>query len=780
MARPSILCASLAPRAAASLTFPLRAALLAAPSRGRYGSCPGDPRCPPEACGSYDHPEQSCVTAFDPSSYHFKNTTIREATGGAPTMLFVSYSFNSADKAVYALNYSWMPATWPWLDVLSSPAPTDSARFWRDIMTRHAAESNMRAMTLDTLQGIVYSFADNLAVVDRAEQMQAGYAAAAAELGIVFRVDCHNAPLAMGSLDQPAWVASRVTDDATPGTSGSDRDELAGAAVFMAALHVRPMQDVLWSTPVQPGDPYSASLSSPSLRLNIQRDFICAVLSTGPVGIGDMVDGTDASVLALALRADSVVLKPAHPLLRLERFYAGTDTAQLWAAASVPARSASASLDRRANSFARLAPLGAAVERADALWWFSLLATNIAPGTSSVAPRDLFPSPPAGATFLASYALSWPTPAAAACTNGSVASACFTLVDDAHPLAADTGGAPPDSQCVAAPNNTLPFRLFQLAPILPSGWVLLGELRKISPLSPQRFLVRAGAPLPASADSDALGPEELCSDGTDLAFRMIGAPGEVVEVTLVSPATADDDDDVATPSTAASRALAGTVLVLAVQLSADGNATVRCGVDGTCAFPAAAAVSDETSAAVGCSDGSCDGFCDNPSVAACNATWTGALSLRAPRSAANASCGGTVPCVAPADACAAGWRLCLGYTSAGDTAAALTAAVSASECASGAAGAFVGAMSSARRAPCPATPPSCDMGCETSTYGAEPVCCGTRCQVPSCSGGVWPAPGTRIMMGAGVDHRECGDMSGGFVDGVLCCRDSSVAPLFWR
>ena len=315
-------------------------------------------------------------------------------------MLFVSVSFNSAN--VFSADYSWIEADWPWFDVLSAPAPEDSARFWRDVMTRHAAESNMRAMTLDTLQGIVYAFADNLREVDRAERMQAGYAAAAAELGIVFRVDCHNAPLAMGALDQPAWVASRVTGDATPGTSGSDRAELAGVAVFMAALHIRPMMDVLWSTSVQPGDPYSASLDSPSLRLNLQRDLALAVLSAGLVGIGDMVGGTDPVLLATALRADSVVLKPAHPLLRLERFYAGADAGMLWAAASVPARSASAALDRRANSLARLTPLGSSNESAAAVWWFSLLATAVTPTFSApLAPRDLFPPPPPGAAFIA-------------------------------------------------------------------------------------------------------------------------------------------------------------------------------------------------------------------------------------------------------------------------------------------------------------------------------------------------------------------------------------------
>jgi hypothetical protein len=744
-----------------------------------YASCPGDPRCPPDACGDWNHPQNSCVTAFDPNPWHFSNTTIRAATGGAPMMMFMSYSFN--DPTRYSANYSWMLATWPWFDVRSSPAPQESARFWRDAMARHVTESNMRAMTLDTLQGIVYGFADNLRGVDRAEQMQLGYAAAAAESGLVFRVDCHNAPLAMSSLDQTAWVASRVTDDATPGSSGSDRDELAGAAVFMAALYIRPMMDVLWSTSVQPGDPYSAAPDAPSVRLNVQRDFALAVLSTGPVGIGDRINGTDVGVLISALRADSIVLKPAHPLLRLERYFAG-DTSQLWAAVSVPARASSAALDRRANSLARLAPLGAAAERSSAQWWYSLLATNVAGG--SVAPRDLFP-PAGGGAFLASASpLSWPNPAPAPCTNGSLASACFALVDDAHPLAIDTGAAP-DTQCAAAPNNSLAFSLLQLAPVLPSGWVLLGELSKVVTLSPQRFLVHAGAPAPAATDSDALDAvAELGSDGSaELSFRLVGAPGEVVELTLVCPAAADP---VAAP---AARAMAGTVLVLVVQLSASGKAAVRCG-GRACSFPAASAAAaqgaaaakiavaaaagaDTPSATTGCSDGSCEGFCEKAAVNACNATWAGALSLRSQRSSANASCGGAAPCLSPADACAPGWGLCLGYSAAGDSAAALTAALSVAECAAtadGPAGAYVAAMSSARRAPCPAAPPTCDMGCNAASYGAEPVCCGARCQVPSCASGVWPSPGTRIMMGAGVAHRECADMAGGFVDGVLCCR----------
>ena len=67
------------------------------------------------------------------------------------------------------------------------------------------------------------------------------------------------------------------------------------------------------------------------------------------------------------------------------------------------------------------------------------------------------------------------------------------------------------------------------------------------------------------------------------------------------------------------------------------------------------------------------------------------------------------------------------------------------------------------------------MGCDVAgAYGSEAVCCGTDCHVPSCASGVWPSPGTLIKMGAGTPHRGCGDMTGGWMTGVLCCKDTSA------
>ena len=116
------------------------------------------------------------------------------------------------------------------------------------------------------------------------------------------------------------------------------------------------------------------------------------VLTTGPVGFGDSLprpgfSGTNVTRLRLAsrwpnqlskvtatvFRLDGVILKPAAPVLRLDRTTAGGP--ELWAAACLPARADKAN-DSRAESLARLDSLDGTPDRADSRWWFALLATD--------------------------------------------------------------------------------------------------------------------------------------------------------------------------------------------------------------------------------------------------------------------------------------------------------------------------------------------------------------------------------------------------------------------
>jgi len=69
--------------------------------------------------------------------------------------------------------------------------------------------------------------------------------------------------------------------------------------------------------------------------------------------------------------------------------------------------------------------------------------------------------------------------------------------------------------------------------------------------------------------------------------------------------------------------------------------------------------------------------------------------------------------------------------------------------------------------PCPRAPVAADNGCAAAGFGAEPVCCGAACVLPSCPSAVWENA-TRIHVGEGDG---CAALPPGAADGVLCCRD---------
>jgi len=117
------------------------------------------------------------------------------------------------------------------------------------------------------------------------------------------------------------------------------------------------------------------------------------------------------------------------------------------------------------------------------------------------------------------------------------------------------------------------YKLMAAAPVLSSGWVLLGDLRKFVPCSPQRFVAPSvvgeldGAP----RDADLVG-----GTASGLEFTVLGAASELVLVWLVTPGLSE-----ASPSSAPP-ALRGRILVVEVRVGSSGRAAVACGVDQGC------------------------------------------------------------------------------------------------------------------------------------------------------------------------------------------------------
>lgn len=501
----------------------------------------------------------------DASRAHLSSLTRHRAL---PSYGRQGFTSDNVYQASAGGGYAWAGA---------SVAGSDSARFFSDRFAElTTGRSQCSALTLDGLPDIFYSSWSDSSTryTDVSEQAtyDRGLADAALAHKLPIRVDSEIPSDVLASVEYGARTVARCTGDATP-CAGKDPTgpwapspkpcraddrwrQLAGSALLYRAMGLRPFTDVLWTTSVQTGDPrWGAGAKRPTPV----HDLVVATLTAGPVGFGDLVNQTNATLLASATRLDGSLLKPASTALRIDRFYRAPPHggAEVWAAVTGPAGSANSATDDRANSMAALGEPEAEA-KGDALWWWSLLSTDVDGGVPSGAPlelSELWPTPPLGKSFLVATVLA--TAAAATqptrprtCVHGALAASCLQLWTEAHPLPVGTSGVPSV--------ETKNFTLALAAPVLSSGWALLGELDKIVPCSPQRFVAPSSAGAPRDADLTA-------GDEVGLAFRVLGSPGESVAVTVVAP-----------PLHMAASPIDGRLIVLELTVPSSGEARVEC------------------------------------------------------------------------------------------------------------------------------------------------------------------------------------------------------------
>lgn len=487
--------------------------------------------------------------ALDASPFHFP-----QGLGAAQLPMQLIFKWFTADN-IYAHKYTFEG---------NSVGGNDAAHFWHTQLTRLVDTAGLRALVWDGLDYTWFSSDVRLDTPGEQRRADSGLADAAAQLGLPMRVDTSVPSDALGSVEYPAYVAQRVTGDANPHDYFEAHNwlEYAQAAVLPTAVGVRPMLDVLWTTPSQPADPRWRGCT----RKNIRHDLILAVLSTGPVGFGDLVGGTDAALLGRASRADGLILKPAFPVLRIDRWYSAAGGAEVWAAVAGPAGGTDPREDARANSMAHMA---AASADPLALWWWQVLATNVDGATIAGRPlalSELWPTPRPSTVLLVAVVDkhvggdgdgAGPPEGSTRCEHGAKAATCLSLWTAGVPL--DVSTSPPDGLYRS-------FALLAAAPVLASGWTLLGELGGVVvPVSPQRFVAVGGGEAPHEQDL------QWAAGG--LHVSVLGVHGETVDVTLVAPPADNHATDSAPGS---SHALNGMVLVLSVPIGATGRAEVRC------------------------------------------------------------------------------------------------------------------------------------------------------------------------------------------------------------
>lgn len=464
-----------------------------------------------------------------------------------------------------------------------SVAASDAARFFHDRFTEIiTSPSQCSALTIDGLAGVYYSHPSRYTSVDGQSMYDSGLANAALKHNLSIRIDQQSPSDVLASVQYGARTVARCTADANPcpGKNATGpwaprpgpcyRDtrwtELAGAALFLRSVGLRPFTDVIWTTPIQSTDP---RWGIGAQRPTVVHDLIVATLTTGPVGFGDLVNCTDAKLLNRSLRQDGVILRPASAALRVNRFYDSPPTggAEIWVAVTGPAGSSDPRRDGRANSMAALgeSEVDAVV---GAVWWWSILATNVdgtMPNGSPLKISELWPQPEPSVKYLVAV-LEYTcmgdgcnispgdSGSGRHCYNGSLASSCLALWDTTHDLPVGTTGAMSQTK-----KN---FTLLAASPLL-DGWALLGDLTKLIPCSPQRFV--------APSQYGAPRPDDLLHS-SEFSFTVLGTSQEVVDVTIVTP-----------PSTSTfASPLEGIIYEFSVEIGSLGSSDVRCIRGGGC------------------------------------------------------------------------------------------------------------------------------------------------------------------------------------------------------
>lgn len=397
-----------------------------------------------------------------------------------------------------------------------------------------------------------------------------GLSDAAAAAGVPVQLCMALASDVLASAALPAVSNIRASDDNDYTYAGPDRWRIGLSSLLHGALSVAPFFDGTWTVAsYAPADaagvPYPAGYAQNATELAVA----ISVLSAGPVGIGDKVGFANASLARLACAANGVLLKPslpASPIDAMWRYSAGATApapplmrvggSEVWAApafipisvangsdagAAVAAATAAAAeargglarfLQRRRGSSGRPRARPQPASGPPPVTpcpFFSVLAVDVEAALEfALLPGDLTPSLGAGsacssAALSISYViLPWSPGIAhltARCTDGARALDCI-MPWSAEGLPIATGVAPDNGQF--RPGGAHPFELLSLAPVLPGGWALLGQLDAFVRASPVRFSAVVAALQPPPAPSG-------------IAVVVEGAPSETLQVLFLAP-----------------------------------------------------------------------------------------------------------------------------------------------------------------------------------------------------------------------------------------------------
>jgi hypothetical protein len=355
--------------------------------------------------------------------------------------------------------------------------------FWEWLLTSSVTEWGLTTYEQDwlynELEGNLWLL--NNVTLGRQWLMQMGAGAQAAGVSIQL---CMAYPRhALQSVEMPTATQIRASDDHVPGrTGGSSTTQwnLAHSSLLAWAIGLAPFKDNYWSSAQQPGSSCgnNATEVTPSLH-NAASTF-----SAGPVTPGDGVGFSDVPQIMRSATASGQLLQPSRPMTALDASMAGAVKGTVMATYSA----------------------------VSGLLWDHVLGANL-PSAYAVTVGDLaairadLPLRSAAAVgTLAAFVL--PSEPAAAAGSAVAYSLDADSLEPASLQVQPFDGANgiPLKACGLAD-----FQVWHTAPVLPSGYALLGELSKWVPVSEARF-------------------SDVQSDAAQASVAVRGQAGELVTV----------------------------------------------------------------------------------------------------------------------------------------------------------------------------------------------------------------------------------------------------------
>ena len=474
------------------------------------------------SCGADGPPPPQChVAAAWPWSANFSAAPGFFPDGGLaavglPLLLYSNLYAQASNGNAMTTRFAWMNDSCAGIAPCAIVVPEQSYDFHSWIFDVGAAMGQV-AFEID-FADYIFPFSLFAQDVRAFDAYFAGVDRAASEHAFPVQL-CMSLPLMMlDSVFWPSVTNARLQGDGYVTNGG--RYDIFQTSLLYSAVAIAPFVDNVWTTGCQPA--WDNAYGNATCETHSEGLIAIATLGAGPVGIGDRVGFTNASLVNMTCRADGVLLQPALPAVNVEAFYADElppGGARITSAPSfVPLGAGAAPLP--AYNYPLPAPSAAAL-------FLTVFGTFVA-APVALAPVDLWPLlPPPGTGGAGGAVAGYYVQALsrrALCVDGApaVASGCAnfsTGADVAAPLVTVLTGSDGHELFSVAPAIAAPGASGAAA----AGWALLGEISKFTRVSAARV-----TSLDASADCALAARAPMC-------VTLVGAAGERVQMALVDP-----------------------------------------------------------------------------------------------------------------------------------------------------------------------------------------------------------------------------------------------------